>query len=393
MARILTVDDSRAIRSIVTRQVMALGFEVEEAEDGEQGLQRLAVHSFDLVLLDVTMPVLDGPAMLAKMRERGIKTPVLMLTSESKRSIVASVMAQGIEDYILKPFQPEELRTKILKALRMVAPPMTPPAPAPAPAHAPTVDGPPPAAGNSALLAPPAAATTVDVLVVDDVENVAKKLRSMVPERLSMESCLTAQAALTVARRRTYRSILIDVDIPEVNSAVLASQLRKLQPNATFLALYLRTTNDAENEARSRGFDGVLLKPFDPVGIEALMMKWLGQVSLLVTTEDNVVRIERFSGWDTALDRYLSRLTVPMEKCLSDVAAGCFDEVVLDLTHFPPRADRVPKFILATADKAKKIGMELRLVGTTEMQKILESFTDTKMVPFFETVAAAKGRG
>jgi DNA-binding response OmpR family regulator len=86
MARILTVDDSKAIRSIVGKQVAELGFEVDDAEDGLLGLAKLEELTYDLVILDVTMPNLDGPGMLAKMREAGNKTPVLMLTSESKRS-------------------------------------------------------------------------------------------------------------------------------------------------------------------------------------------------------------------------------------------------------------------------------------------------------------------
>src|SRR6185369_8221066 len=121
MPRILTVDDSRAVRMIVTKQVKQLGFEVEEAEDGAQGLAQLEESKFDLVVLDVTMPVMDGPTMLAALRERGDQTPVLMLTSESKRSIVANLMKIGISDYILKPFKPEELQAKILKILKVDA--------------------------------------------------------------------------------------------------------------------------------------------------------------------------------------------------------------------------------------------------------------------------------
>ena len=68
MPAILTVDDSRAVRTIVGKQVKELGFEVLEAEDGIQGLEVLAQSSVDLVLLDVTMPNMDGPTMLQKMR-------------------------------------------------------------------------------------------------------------------------------------------------------------------------------------------------------------------------------------------------------------------------------------------------------------------------------------
>src|SRR5262249_9503921 len=119
MTRILTVDDSRAIRSIVAKQIQEMGFDLDEAADGEEGLVRLSELTYDLVILDVTMPNLDGPGMLKRMREGGDKTPVLMLTSESKRSIMVDVMKMGIEDYILKPFKPEELKAKIVKVLKV----------------------------------------------------------------------------------------------------------------------------------------------------------------------------------------------------------------------------------------------------------------------------------
>src|SRR5438067_1568121 len=128
MPTILTIDDSRAIRAIIAKQITEYGFDLDEAEDGEQGLAKLEEMRFDLVLLDVTMPVLDGPGMLERLRARGDHTPVIMLTSESKRSVVASVMRLGIEDYILKPFRPEELRKKMFKALRREEPPLPAPA-------------------------------------------------------------------------------------------------------------------------------------------------------------------------------------------------------------------------------------------------------------------------
>jgi two-component system, cell cycle response regulator len=118
MPVILTVDDSRAVRSIVGKQVKGLGLEVIEAEDGAQGLEQLQAAHVDLVLLDVNMPNMDGPTMLKKMRERGDQTPVIMLTSESERTIVMGAMVLGISDYILKPFKPEQLREKLLSVLQ-----------------------------------------------------------------------------------------------------------------------------------------------------------------------------------------------------------------------------------------------------------------------------------
>lgn len=119
MPTVLTVDDSRAVRSILAKTLTEWGIEVDEAEDGKKGLESLRNAAYDLVLLDVIMPEMDGPTMLATMREHGDKTPVFMLTSESKTSIVTDALKRGIEDYILKPFKPEELKAKIGKVLSL----------------------------------------------------------------------------------------------------------------------------------------------------------------------------------------------------------------------------------------------------------------------------------
>src|SRR5262249_4051824 len=160
----------------------------------------------DLVVLDVTMPNLDGPGMLRRMREAGDKTPVLMLTSESKRSIMVEVMKLGIDDYILKPFKAEELRAKIAKVLNVSA---AAAAPAAAPAAA-GVGAPAPAAVVVEVAAPTSGKQFIDVLVVDDMENVQKKLRSFLPPHLSLNGCSSAQSALSLCRERVYRVILID---------------------------------------------------------------------------------------------------------------------------------------------------------------------------------------
>src|SRR3569833_2465354 len=95
MPHILTVDDSSTIRSIINKTLGDLGFLIEQAEDGEQGLAKLREVSVDLILLDVTMPVMDGPTMLEKLRASGNRTPVIMLTSESKRSIMTGAIKLG----------------------------------------------------------------------------------------------------------------------------------------------------------------------------------------------------------------------------------------------------------------------------------------------------------
>ena len=382
MPRVLTVDDSRAIRSIIVKEVKALGLEVSEAEHGEEGLACLEEAKYDLVLLDVTMPVLDGPGMLAKMRERGDQTPVIMLTSESKRSIVIGAMKLGINDYILKPFKSEELHQKLAKALNL-----PPPASAPIPVTAaPPVESTP---AEEAVGGAAAGRQFIDVLVIDDMENVFKRLRTLLPAHLSMNQSVSAHSALSVCRERVYRLILIDVDIPDVNSTVLMRQIRTLQPQAACLALALRGPGDVESSAREAGFDGVMFKPFDPSSLEDVVGQYFSNQEL-VTLDDELLSVSGFTGRQDRMDRYFQRVSGVIDKMMEQIAAACFERAIVDLSQVPPRADRTPKLVVALDGKAKQMGLQLRLIGTDETKKVLTAFSDTAQVPFYATVNEAR---
>jgi CheY-like chemotaxis protein len=117
--RVLTVDDSRAIRIMVRKLCIELGFEVTEAENGEAALAALSggAQKHDLIVLDITMPVLDGPSALERLRQQGDQTPVIMLTSERQQSIVDRIEKLGVSGYVKKPFTRDELKDAIIKAV------------------------------------------------------------------------------------------------------------------------------------------------------------------------------------------------------------------------------------------------------------------------------------
>ena len=119
--KVLSVDDSRTIRLIVTRALMEYDCVVIEAANGEEGLAAAAREKPDLILLDITMPVMDGVTMLAKLKEDdALKlTPVIMLTAESGRENVVHISKLGVNDYLVKPFRAEQLIEKAGRAVRL----------------------------------------------------------------------------------------------------------------------------------------------------------------------------------------------------------------------------------------------------------------------------------
>ena len=121
LPKILSVDDSRTIRLMLKRVFRPFHCELFEAADGIEGLEAVITHQPDLIMLDYNMPVMDGVTMLRKMRELdNIKrTPVIMLTAEDSNEIISTVARLGVRDYIIKPFEDENLLSKVSRIINL----------------------------------------------------------------------------------------------------------------------------------------------------------------------------------------------------------------------------------------------------------------------------------
>lgn len=115
--KILVVDDEASIRQIVEARLTMSGFIVETAEDGEDALKVFSQSTFDLVVLDVMMPKLDG-LQLCKMLRRKYDTPIIMLTAKGEIPDRINALEMGADDYLTKPFSPRELEARIKAVLR-----------------------------------------------------------------------------------------------------------------------------------------------------------------------------------------------------------------------------------------------------------------------------------
>lgn len=119
--KILSVDDSKTIRMIVKRAFRAHDCTIVEAANGEEGLATATREKPDLIILDITMPVMDGVTMLGKLREdaelKGI--PVIMLTAESGRENVTLIAKMGVRDYLVKPFKEDQLLEKVGRVVNL----------------------------------------------------------------------------------------------------------------------------------------------------------------------------------------------------------------------------------------------------------------------------------
>src|SRR3954462_6004031 len=116
-ARILLVDDEQSIQTLLSYPLRKDGYEVVQATDGRQALDRFAEQPFDLVVLDVMLPQLDGLEICRRLRARSA-VPIIMLTAKSEEIDKVVGLELGADDYIPKPFSMREFRSRVKAALR-----------------------------------------------------------------------------------------------------------------------------------------------------------------------------------------------------------------------------------------------------------------------------------
>lgn len=117
-ALILVVDDDAPVRRMLRRSLLAEGYEVAEAADGGAALAALERRMPDLVVLDVTMPGVDGLAVSRRLRARGNPVPILMLTARDALEERVRGLDAGADDYLVKPFDLDELLARARAVIR-----------------------------------------------------------------------------------------------------------------------------------------------------------------------------------------------------------------------------------------------------------------------------------
>lgn len=117
MATILIVDDSEFMRVRTKQLLVGEGFSVLEAANGQEGLDKYQEHKPDMVMMDITMPVMDGLAALKEIRKVDAQACVVMCSAMGQQAMVMEAIKSGARDFIVKPFQPDRVVATIRKVL------------------------------------------------------------------------------------------------------------------------------------------------------------------------------------------------------------------------------------------------------------------------------------
>ncbi len=364
-ARILIVDGSDTDRQTVAAMLGGAGCEVEQAPDGVEAFESVLAQGYDLVVADAKLDRLDTPDLIVKLRGRGIKTPVLVLTAVTKAATLGVLKKLGIVDYVHKAMPADVVRDKILAAL---------PAPAPDPAGAVPTEVP---------SAPSARASTATggVLLIDASEAEHQRLRAQLPPAVALDACKAFNDGLAHARRGRYRMVLIDADAAVLNLGGIVVQMHVLQPEAAVVAAATLGKHDERSAVKisleGLGFDDAIFKPFSAGEIGLLAQWYCTTWQDLVTVTDDLIEVSRLRCRKDQREKYLHELATRIEAAFAPLSNACFDRAILDLTRVDQLSAADAAELLARLDRsAGALGVSLLVAVAAQLGTGLQAFKD-----------------
>jgi DNA-binding response OmpR family regulator len=118
MRKILIVEDDAAILCGLSESLNQQHYEIETATDGEEGFKKARKKNVDLIVLDLMLPKMNGEEICRKLRDEGVNTPIMILTSKNEEASKVLVLELGADDYVTKPFSLLELQARVKALLR-----------------------------------------------------------------------------------------------------------------------------------------------------------------------------------------------------------------------------------------------------------------------------------
>jgi two-component system cell cycle response regulator len=368
--KILTVDDSKTVRIIVKKAFKAYDCEIIEAANGVEGLAMAAKENPDVILLDVTMPVMDGVEMLTKLKSdpalKGI--PVIMLTAEGGRDNVLKIAKIGVRDYIVKPFKEELLMEKVGRIIDLK----------------PLSEG---SQTKAKTIFDPAS-----ILVVEDKPAIVLQIQDGIKHTpWKIIGVNTAGEAIDHCSKTPPDLIIISLSLPEEAAFTLFRLLRtnvKTKYTPIF-GLVVKTDTAVQQQAQQVGFSSIVTKPIEVLDLEAKIAKAMNlDTSQRYFAIDEDILIMRLPE-NTTPSVLLEVTNYLKPKIAEAVDSGIFRAVV-DLHELKRFDMTVIKLLFTTMQVFRELALQYVLVGNTQIVTECKGFEDTKSWQFVDSLADAK---
>jgi len=367
--KILTVDDSKTVRIIVKKAFKTYDCEIIEASNGVEGLATAAKETPDVILLDVTMPVMDGVEMLTKLKSdptlKGI--PVIMLTAEGGRDNVLKIAKIGVRDYMVKPFREEVLVEKVGRIIDLK----------------PLSEG--PMKAKSIL-------DSASILVVEDKPAIVQQIQDGLKHTpWKITGVNTTGEAIDFCSRGQPDLVMISLSLSDEAAFTLFRLIRtnvKTKYTPIF-GLVVKTDLQAQQQAQQVGFTSLVTKPIDIGELEAKIAKAMNlDTSQRYFSIDKDIFLMRLP--EVTNQMVVNEVLGYLKSKMSEAVDGGLSKAVIDL-HEVKRLDMVViKLLFQAMQNCRELALQFALVGNAQLVSECKGFEDTKGWNFFDSIEEAK---
>jgi two-component system cell cycle response regulator len=367
--KILTVDDSKTVRIIVRKAFKTFDCEILEAGNGVEGLALAAKENPDLILLDVTMPVMDGVEMLTKLKAdpalKGI--PVMMLTAEGGRDNVLKIAKIGVRDYLVKPFKEDVL---IEKAGRVI--------------------------DLKPLSETPAKAKSIfdpaDILIVEDKPGIIQQIQEGLKHTPWKIHGVAAQGeAIDFCSRTPPDLMLVSLSLPEDSAFTLFRLIRtnvKTKYTPVF-ALVVKTETGQQQQAQTVGFSAIITKPIDLGELETKMAKAMNldtsQRYYSVEGDSLIMRLP-----ENCSPAVIAEAATYLKPKFAQAVDAGHNKVVIDIHQIRSLHMGVIKLLFQAMQTCRELAMQFALVANPQIISECKGFEDTRGWTFYDSLDEAK---
>ena len=369
--KILTVDDSRTIRLIVGKAFKSFDCEVLEAQNGVEGLAVASKEKPDIIILDITMPIMDGYETLTKLKSdpelKGI--PVIMLTAEAGKDNVLRIAKLGVRDYLIKPFKEELVVERVGRIIDLKPKGQVQ-------VKAKRFDDP------------------LNILVVDDKPAIAEQIRNGLKDT-PWAIINKAQSGETIdyCNSTVPDVILLSLSLPENAGYNLFQLLRgnAKSKSVPVFAMCVKTAAEDQGKAQQMGFNGIVTKPIDIEDIKSKVSRSLNlDTSYKYFQQRNgVLLLNLPANFGPGV---ANEVTLHLRPQFSEAVDAGLDKVIMDFSQVRTADISLIKLGLEVMGLCSELSLKNRIIGSEAVTQECKNYEETKdwrfMSSFEEALAA-----
>jgi two-component system cell cycle response regulator len=369
--KILTVDDSKTIRLIVGKAFKPFDVDVFEASNGVEGLAVASREKPDIIILDITMPIMDGSECLAKLKSNpDLKSiPVIMLTAESGRENVLKIAKMGVRDYLVKPFKEDLLIERVGRVIELKA-------------------------KGEGVKKAKRYDDPLSVLVVDDKPAIIEQIKSAVADTpWTVHGRTQTGEAVDFCSQNLPDAILVSLTLPDNAGFTLFQMFRasaKTKATPVF-GMCVKTASEEQLRAQQVGFTGVVTKPLDPDELKSKICRSLNlDTSYKYFQQRDGVLVLSLPA--TLTPNVANEISLQLRPKVAEAVDSGLGKMVVDMGQLRVADVNLVRLGISAIQLCGELSLKHRLVGSSLVQQECRNYEETKdwqFVASFEEAVAA----